>query len=187
MLCWKHSKPPGKLCDCYNTCRESISLVLDVCRCGDIPPGLRHLLLMYPKAVRNSIDGHQNARKQVYRRLYGLLLVKQRDLFSVHLCLCWNLFFCTVWIAKENRWRSFHTSIPPGASRCCTCNKVLPGGEGVQRFERKSGKHFAVYLVNIYPHTLGEYLPTCIIIYHVQVYWVTMKDLSQAKWPALPK
>ena len=61
MLCRKRSKPPSKPFDSYNT-----SLVLDMCRRGDIPPGLRHLLLTYPKAAQNSIDGHQNARKQVY-------------------------------------------------------------------------------------------------------------------------
>ena len=44
-------------------------------RCDGVPCGLQHLLCTYARGHADTRDGHEDARKRLYRRLYSLLWV----------------------------------------------------------------------------------------------------------------
>ena len=52
-----------------------INFLLFNTRCDGVPCGLQHLLRTYAHGRADTRDGHEDARKRLYRRLYSLLWV----------------------------------------------------------------------------------------------------------------
>ena len=69
------------------------------CSANGIPRGFEHLILRYPLTPPDTREGHECARKRLYKRIFCLLWVS--------LCMpCWHtvvLHFCqlAVWIWSE--------------------------------------------------------------------------------------
>ena len=164
MLYPKRLKVTGKLLASYNKCRESVSIVLDTCRCRDISPRFRNLLLSYPKTIQKSMEAHRNARKQLYRHLYGILQIKQRDLHSAFTFA----YICTLSFVQFGSQKKlgdtcgpYPTFVYPAVLQNIVRRRF---SLGMEAYSDPKGDQvcFAVYFC--------VYLPTSIIIYHMQVY-----------------
>ena len=158
MLGPKRLEAPGKLLASYNKCKEFVSIVLGMCRWGDIPPGLRHFLSTYPKMGQNSAEAHQNAKKQLYRCLYGILQVKQTDLHSVFTFA----YICTLSCVRFGSQKKLDVGCE--AHPMFVYREVLQSvvrvkySLGVKTYNDLKGNqvtHFAVYFCIYYPHALS--------------------------------
>ena len=135
-----------------------LPLFLTMCRCGDLAPaGLRHLLLTYLKSVRNTPAAHEDARKQLYRRLYGILWVNLRKLHSDNSpAFYFTIYFCcAVWVTEVNwsgLWSPSHIRIPRGTKKFCE-DKV---SKRIKKHNDPKGNQVQFTVLWVYSHTLSN-------------------------------
>lgn len=152
-------------------------------RCGDIPPGLRHLLLSYPKSVRSIPEAHEDARRQLYQHLYGIIWVKRSNLWwFTCACASFTLVFSIQFGSQKTVFRGCGgnpTYVYPEELRQFVRTNF---SKGVKKYSDPKGSQvWHVYWIWIHSPSYMYFL------FYMQVYHVTIKDLSKTRWPAVPK